>query len=180
MPKTKTAYSQTEKIRLIVMTGLFAAVTYIFTAYFHIPSGAGYTHAGDGIIYLAACLLPAPYAAAAGAIGGALADGLSGFAIWMPATIIIKAVTALFFTNKSEKILTLRNIFGIIPSLILCIVGYSLYEGIVIAKGFSIAAILAAFQQVPAYCVQVLASSVLFIITAAAFDKSGIKKRFMK
>ena len=83
MPKTKTAYSQTEKIRLIVMTGLFAAVTYIFTAYFHIPSGAGYTHAGDGIIYLAACLLPAPYAAAAGAIGGALADGLSGFAVWM-------------------------------------------------------------------------------------------------
>ena len=180
MPKTKTAYSQAEKIRLIVMTGLFAAVTYIFTAYFHIPSGAGYTHAGDGIIYLAACLLPTPYAAAAGAIGGALADGLSGFAVWMPATIIIKAVTAMFFTSKSDKILTLRNIFGIVPSLILCIAGYSLYEGIVIAKGFSIAAILAAFQQVPSYCVQVLASSVLFIVTAAAFDKAGIKKRFMK
>ena len=180
MSKTKTAASQAEKIKLLVMTGLFAAITYVFTAYFHIPSGAGYTHAGDGVIYLAACLLPTQYAAAAGAIGGAMADGLSGFAIWMPATIIIKAVTAMFFTRKSEKILTLRNIFGIVPSLIVCIVGYSLYEGTVMTKGFSLAAIIAALQQVPSYCIQVLASSVLFIVTAAALDKIGFKKRFIK
>ena len=178
MPKTRTAYSSAEKVRLLVMTGLFAALVYVFTAYLHIPSGAGYTHAGDGLIYLAACILPTPYAAAAGAIGGALADGLSGYAIWMPATIVIKAVTATFFSRKNEKILTLRNIFGIVPSLIVCIVGYSLYEGLVITKGFSLAAVLAALEQVPSYCVQVLASSVLFIITAAAIDRTDIKKKF--
>ena len=180
MPKARSSHSSDTKLRLIVMTGLFAAITYVFTAYLHIPSGAGYTHAGDGIIYLAACILPAPDAAAAGAIGGALADGLSGYAVWMPATIVIKAVTALFFTNKSDKMLTLRNIFGIVPSLIVCIAGYSLYEGTVMTKGFSSAAILAALGQIPSYCIQVLASSVLFVITAAALDRTGIKRRLLK
>ncbi len=178
MPKVRTTYSSSEKVRLLVVTGLFASLVYVFTAYLHIPSGAGYTHAGDGIIYIAACILPAPYAAAAGAIGGALADGLSGYAVWIPATIVIKAVTALFFTRKTEKILTLRNMCGIVPSLIVCITGYSLYEGTVMTKGFSLAAILAALQQIPSYCIQVLASSLLFIITAAALDKTDIKKKF--
>ena len=178
MSKAHSTYSPTEKLRLLVTTGLFAALIYVFTAYLHIPSGAGYTHAGDGLIYLAACILPTPYAAAAGAIGGALADGLSGYAMWMPATIVIKAVTAMFFTRKSSKILTLRNIFGIVPSLIVCITGYALYEGVVLTKGLSTAAILAALEQIPSYCVQVLASSVLFVITAAAIDKTDIKKKF--
>lgn len=178
MPKVRTTYSSSEKVRLLVVTGLFASLVYVFTAYLHIPSGAGYTHAGDGIIYIAACILPAPYAAAAGAIGGALADGLSGYAVWIPATIVIKAVTALFFTRKTEKILTLRNMCGIVPSLIVCITGYSLYEGTVMTKGFSLAAILAALQQIPSYCIQVLASSLLFIITAAALDKTDIRKKF--
>ena len=165
-----------QKVRLMALTGLFAALIYVFTAYLHIPTGAGYTHAGDGLIYLAACILPAPYAVAAGAIGGALADGLTGFLVWMPATIVIKALTALFFSNKGEKILTLRNILGIIPSLILCVVGYSLYEGTVMAKGFSASAIIAAFGQTPAYCVQVVASTVLYVCVALALDKIHFKK----
>ena len=110
---TRTA--QDTKIRRIVLTGLFSALIFVFTAYIHVPTGAGYTHAGDGFIYLAACLLPAPYAVAAGMIGGALADGLTGFPVWIPATIVVKAVTALFFTNKKDKILNLRNIQEIIP-----------------------------------------------------------------
>ena len=95
---------QNEKIKRIVLTGLFSALIFVFTAYIHVPTGAGYTHAGDGFIYLAACMLPTPYAVAAGIIGGALADGLTGFPVWIPATIVIKAITALFFTNKSENI----------------------------------------------------------------------------
>ena len=171
---TRTA--QTDKIKKMVVTSLFAALIFVFTAYIHVPTGAGYTHAGDGLIYLAASLLPLPYAVAAGVIGGALADGLSGFPIWIPATIVIKAITALFFTNKSDKIITKRNLLGIIPSLIVCVVGYSLYEGVVITKGFSTAAIIAAFSQTPAYCVQIAASTVLYVVTGLALDRSGIKK----
>ncbi|MDE6774711.1 MAG: TIGR04002 family protein [Ruminococcus sp.] len=174
MAETKSLSMQ--KMRRITATGMFAALIYVFTAYLHIPTGAGYTHAGDGLIFLAACILPTPYAAAAGAVGGALADGLSGFPIWIPATIIIKAVTSLFFSNKSEKIITLRNILGIIPSLILCAGGYSLYEGTVMAGGISAAAITAAFSQVPAYCIQIFASTLLFVSVGLLLDRIGFKK----
>lgn len=172
---TRTA--QDTKVRRLVLTGLFSALIFVFTAYIHVPTGAGYTHAGDGFIYLAACLLPTPYAVAAGVIGGALADGLTGFPVWIPATIVIKAITALFFTSKKDKIINLRNILGIIPSLAVCIVGYSLYEGIFMAGGFNKAAIIAAFGQTPCYMIQVAASSVLFIAAGLALDKSGLKKR---
>ncbi len=171
-------HSSSMKIRRITATGLFAALIYVFTAYLHIPTGAGYTHAGDGLIYLAACILPTSYAMAAGAIGGALADGLTGFPVWIPATVIIKAVTALFFSNKKEKILSLRNILAVIPSGIICIAGYSFYEGTVMAGGFSVAALTAAFTQTPAYLVQIGTSTVLFVAVSLLLDRIEFKKKF--
>lgn len=176
MNNSQTA-SNSLKIRRLAVAGLFTALVYVFTAYLHIPTGAGYTHAGDGIIFLSASILPTPYAMAVGAIGGAMADGLSGFAIWIPATVIIKAVTAMFFSNKSEKILTRRNLLAIIPSLILCVVGYSLYQGTVMAGGISWTAITAAFAQTPAYCIQIAVSTALYVAVGIALDKINFKKR---
>lgn len=172
-----TAFKLDSKVKLLTLSGLFAAMIYVVTAYIHIPTGLGYTHPGDGLIYLAACILPTPYAVAASAIGGALADGLSGFYTWIPATIVIKAVTALFFTNKGKKIITVRNILGIIPSLILCVVGYSLYQGIVMTKDFSAATIAAAFGQTPFYCLQVAISTVLYIVAGLALDRLKISAK---
>ncbi len=170
-------HSRAEKLRCLTTAGLFAALIYVFTAYLHIPTGAGYTHAGDGFIYLAACVLPTPYAMAAGAIGGALADGLSGFPVWIPATVIIKAVTAAFFSNKTEKILSLRNILAIIPSGILCIAGYSIYEGVVMAGEFSMGALTAAFTQTPSYLMQIGTSTVLFVAISLLLDRMEFKKK---
>ena len=96
--------------RRTCLTALMAAIIYVFTAYIHVPSHTGYTHVGDGFLYLAASLLPAPYAAAAGAIGAGLADLLSGYSIWAPGTIIIKALTAFCFTNKLDKLVNKRNV----------------------------------------------------------------------
>ena len=64
----------------IVTTGIFAAMITVMTAYIcHIPYGAngGYIHFGDTMIYLAAVFLPRPYALAAAAIGGGIADLLT-------------------------------------------------------------------------------------------------------
>ena len=178
MSTTVQVKNSTKHIQLICVTGLFAAMIYVLTAWLHIPTGAGYTHAGDGLIYLAASMLPTPYAMAAGAIGAGLADGLSGFGVWLPGTIVIKAITALCFSRKTEKIICVRNLLGIIPALVICVVCYSLYEGIFMAGGFSKSAIISAFGQTPAYCIQVLASSILYIVLGLAFDKAGLKKKF--
>ena len=98
-----------KSIKLLTLSGLFAAIIFVLTAYVHIPSHNGYTHIGDAFIYLAATILPMPYAICASAIGAMFADVLSGYAIWAPATIIIKILVALLFTSKNEKIVCKRS-----------------------------------------------------------------------
>lgn len=158
------------KVRLMCVAGIFAAVILFFTGFFHIPSHTGYTHIGDGFIYLAACILPLPYAAAAGAAGAMLADCFTGFAIWAPGTVIIKSITVLFFTGKSAKIITCRNMLALIPSALLCSAGYCLYETL-ITKSF-----IASLAGIPGYITQSVLSSLLFILLGAALDKLKIKE----
>ena len=88
----KEKASQSAKMRCLTLTGLMAAMITMMTAYIcHIPIGVngGYIHFGDSIIYLAAVLLPTPYALAAAAIGGGLADLMTA-PMWAPAPLIIK------------------------------------------------------------------------------------------
>ena len=67
----------------IVLAGLMAAMICLATTFLHINVGtSGYIHLGDTIIYMAAVLLPTPYAVAAASIGGVLADIFSGAAVW--------------------------------------------------------------------------------------------------
>ena len=77
---------QQSKTQLLTISALFSALVCITTAYiFHIPFGAngGYIHLGDALIYLAATLLPTPYAILAAGIGGAMADLLTA-PLWAP------------------------------------------------------------------------------------------------
>ena len=66
------------RIQRLCQTAVFAAISYVFPAWLHVPTFPGYTHIGDGFLYLAASTLPMGYAAAAGAIGAGLADVLTG------------------------------------------------------------------------------------------------------
>ena len=102
----------------LITASLFAALVTVFTAYIgHIPmpGTGGYVHFGDALIFLAACLLPAPYAVAAAALGAGLADILVFPAYAIP-TIIIKAGIALCFSAKKEKIICLRNALALLPA----------------------------------------------------------------
>ena len=160
-----------EKIKLICFAGIFTAIVFVFTAYLHIPSHTGYTHIGDAFIYLAACLLPLPYAIFVGAGGALLADCLTGFAIWAPCSVIIKTTAVLFFTNKSENIICLRNILALIPAWTLCIGGYYLYE-VLITGNFIAPAI-----GIPGYIVQSALSTVLYVLLGITMDKLNFKKK---
>ena len=99
-------------IRRLTVTAVLAALITLMTAYIcHVPVGAngGYVHFGDALIYIAAAILPLPYACAAGAIGGGMADLLTA-PVWAPATIIIKMLICLPFSSKANKIVTKRNV----------------------------------------------------------------------
>ena len=85
-----------QNLHRLVTAALFAAAIAVMTAYLlHIPlPTGGYIHLGDALIYLAACLLPVPYAAAAAAIGAGLADLLTA-PMWVLPTLLIKALIVL-------------------------------------------------------------------------------------
>ena len=85
-----------ENIKRLCLSSMFAALTFAVTRFIQIPIPLGYLNFGNCIILLGCCFLPCRYAAAAGALGSALAD-LTSFPIYTVPTLIIKAVMPLAF-----------------------------------------------------------------------------------
>lgn len=169
----------------IILTGLLAAMVFFTTAYvLHIPVGTsgGYIHLGDTVVYLAAVLLPTPYAMAAAAIGGVLADVLSGAAMWALPTAVIKAVMALAFTAKKERMLCPRNLVAPVLAGAIGVGGYFLAEvGLILLGGGTWQAAVggAALGILPNTMQEIVGGSA-YILVAAALDRLGLKKRLQK
>lgn len=172
MKKEGTSLS---KNRYLTMTALMAALITIMTAYIcHIPVGVngGYVHFGDSLIYLAAVLLPRPYALAAAAIGGGLADILTA-PMWTPATVIIKMLIVLPFSNKSTKIVTPRNVFAAVMGYFISGLSYFFAEYILFGTWSVL--LLSMWGSL----IQSGGSAIFFVIFGCALDKVHIKKRFI-
>ena len=162
---------KSKKITLMCLTGVFTALVFVVTAYLHIPTNNGYIHVGDGLIYLAACLLPWPYAMVVGAGGAFLADCLTGFAVWAPGSVIIKALTVLFFTRKEDKVINLRNSLALLPATIMCVGGYYLYESLIYSNFVS------PLVGIPTSLTQSAASAIVYVAIGLAVDKMKLKSK---
>lgn len=168
------AKPNTNKLILLVLSALFAAMITVMTAFlFHIPIGVngGYLHFGDALIYLAASILPTPYACVAAAVGAGLADVVSGVPVWAPFTLVIKACIALLFTSKKEKLLSKRNVLALLGAWPVTCVGYYIAEAIITGNWIVPAAGL------PGNTIQAAGSAVLFVLIALALDKMQFKGR---
>ena len=142
------------RLRHMVLTGLFAALICLTTAFIlHIPVGNGYIHLGDSFIYLAACVLPMPYGIIAAALGGSMADLLSGYAIYALPTAIIKSMLACCFygmgVQKTQTLLSRRSVIASVLCVPITVIGY--YLTAVILYGNPVAQIA---ETVPANLVQ--------------------------
>ena len=155
-----------KKIVKISYTALFSALIFVLTMFIKITIPSGYVHCGDAMIYLCAVLLGSPWAVIAGALGEGLADIAGGFAVYFPATVIIKAVIALLFSlcKNDKKLFTLKSCIMTLPAAIVTAGGYFLAD-MIIDKSY-------AFVDIPGNIVQAVGSAVLFVITAAALDKT--------
>ena len=162
------------RIKMMCISGIFSAIVFVVTAYLHIPTYNGYVHCGDGFIFLAASILPMPYAVLVGAIGALLADLLTGFAIWAPGSVVIKALIAMLFSCKAKKIVTARNSIMLLPAALISIVGYYLYE-VLITGSF-----IVSLSGIPGSAVQAVASSIVFVTAGLAMDKFNVKNQLMK
>lgn len=95
-----------KKIKDMVYTGLFAALVCVATFIIKIPLpiSGGYTHLGDGFIFLAVILIGKKNGAWAGSIGAALADLIGGYSYYALPTFMIKGVMALIMGTMIEKL----------------------------------------------------------------------------
>ena len=99
------------KTKDITLTGLMAALIFIGTFFFKIPSPFGYNHFGDGFMLLTVFMLGYKKGAFAGAIGAGLADLIGGYTVWVLPTIVIKGMWALIIglfmvkLGKNNKIM---------------------------------------------------------------------------
>ena len=161
----------------IVISSLFAALICVATMLIKIPSPLkGYINLGDGIVLLAAWVLPLPYGLVAAGLGSALADLFSGYVVYAPATFVIKALMAVvaysgykLFTKKAKS--TISRIFSGILAEIVMILGYFLFEGIL--YGF-----VPSLVNIPANAVQAVAGIIIGVILITVFEKQNIIKLF--
>ena len=169
-----------KKLRNLSMAALLAALTAALVV-LNFPVGPGFVHLGDVVVLLAGCLLPTPYAMAAAAIGSGMGDWLSGYPLWIPATVLIKPAVAALFSARQDRLLTRRNALMTIPYAAITLGGYALYRLLVISLGLldgggaAWTAVLAV--SVGGDSVQVIASAALFVLLGFAMDKAGLKRR---
>lgn len=140
----------------ICFCALFAAMTAVCT-FISVPLPFGYFNLGDAVILLSAVLL-GPLACISAAVGAALADLLMGFAIYAPATALIKAGCAAIafllwsvISKRGEKGKMTRiaaALVGGVAAEIFMVLGYLAYEALVLGYG------AAAFASVLGNCTQ--------------------------
>ena len=161
------------KTKRIVMAALIAALVCVATMIIKIPSPLqGYLNLGDGIVLIAGWMLSPAYGFLAAALGSALADVLSGYFVYAPATFVIKGVMALLaicvfkLLNKKINDLLSRIISGIAAETLM-VLGYFLFEGFL--YGF-----VPSLVNIPANAVQGVAGILLGVILIKIFQKSKI------
>lgn len=165
-------------IQNTALTAVFIAlITGLTLIHLPIPVRGGYVHLGDSIIYLSASFLPFPFAVAAAALGGAFADAVSGFIIWSPFSLVIKALNVLPFAiyekcKKTAKIITAKSIVLTVASGIITCVFYFSASCIIYGSP------AAALTDLPGNAIQAIGSAVIYILIGKALDGSKIKEKF--
>ncbi len=163
------------KAQKIVIAAMLAALTCIATMIIKIPSPLkGYLNLGDCVVLLSGWLLSPLYGFLAAGLGSGLADLISGYGVYVPATFIIKGVMALaayfgfrFLQNKITNI-SARIVSGIVAELIM-VFGYYVFEGFLYGFGASLV-------NIPANAVQGVAGLIIGTILIKIFEKSKIVK----
>lgn len=162
------------KTKKLVTAALFAALACVATMIIKIPSPLkGYLNIGDCIVLLCGWMLSPVYGFVAAGLGSGLADLLSGYLVYAPATFIIKGLMALIACYTFKLIhkslghnLPARIVSGILAEIIM-VLGYYVFEGFM--YGF-----IASAVNIPANAIQGIVGLILGTILIKAFEKSKI------
>lgn len=157
----------------IVMASMMAALVCVATMLIKIPSPMkGYLNLGDCVVLIAGWMLSPMYGFLAVGLGSALADLFAGYAVYVPATFVIKGMMALLalggfgLLHKKMGSFPARVLSGIAAEAVM-VLGYFLFEGLL--YGFT-----ASLVNIPANIVQGGVGLILGLVLMKVFEKSGI------
>lgn len=169
--------------RMLALTGLFAALGCVGTMVLQIPSPTGgYLNLGDTVVILGAWMLGPVYGAVAGGVGPAMADLLSGYAVYVPATLVIKVVmaltAALLYRALGKRWPALCAAAAEVPM----VVGYWLFDALLahLSSGTAFALCLAGSAAgVPSNLVQALFGAAASTLLAIALRRDAdVRRKF--
>ncbi len=122
------------RIQRLVTVSLLAAITFVATTLFRLPSPlGGYINLGDSAVLLAGCLLSPVYAFLTAGIGSALADVAAGYVLYAPVTFLIKGGMALLagLVFRWRRQTLGSTLLGGCLAEVIMIIGYYVFEGFV-------------------------------------------------
>ncbi len=118
------------------ITAVFMALTCIATMIIQIPIPLGYAHLGDSVILICTFFFGPAAGALAGGIGSAMADILSGYAVWALPTLLIKTLMPViayaFFRQREWKcrVFSFKSIAGAVAALLFMTAGYVVFGAV--------------------------------------------------
>ena len=164
-------------VKKLIVSALFAALCLVSTAFLAFPLPTGYANLGDCFAFMSGFVLGMPWGMAAAGIGCALADLVSGYAVYIPATALLKALIALagavsarlIFRRGSRSVMRMLTVIGssLIGEMIM-VLGYFAYECFVIGVG------AAAVASVPANIGQAVVGVAASAVIAEVFVKNRV------
>ena len=157
---------QNRTLQQLVLSAMFAALCWAATMLVQIPTVAGYTNIG----FFAA------------GIGSALADLISGYAYYVPATFVIKGLVALVaalllrpLLKKGRKLPFWQLALVELPSEVVMVAGYFGYEALILGQG------LAAAASIPNNLLQAAVGLMLSVVLYTVLSKlPELHKTFWK
>lgn len=159
--------------KAITKTGLMAALICLATFFFKVPSLHGYTHLGDGFIFIAVWLLGTKKGAAAGGIGAALSDMIGGYPAWIVPTFFIKVIMSVIMGTIAYKAFNEKKAGFILGSVLGGLVQIALYTLVKIPL-YDMAY---ALTGIPKLFIQTGAGIVVMIAVMAALEKANLTKK---
>ncbi len=153
-------------LKEVVLTALFVALVCMATMAIKIPTGVtqGYLNVGEAVIFAAAVWFGPRVGGIAGGVGSALADLLSGYAMWAPWTLVIKAGEGLlvgWLAHRSflaRRSISARTVVAVVLGAAWMVLGYYLASTVVL-QGFHVA-----LATIPENGLQGLASVALGLV----------------
>ena len=157
----------------MVLASIFAAIICVVTAFVKVPMPAvGYVNLGDAFVLCAGAML-GPIGIVSAAVGSALADVIAGFAVYVPATAVIKGLMALIVWLFAKKESVIKFVISAVIAELVMVGGYFVYECYLYGKA-------AALVSVPYNFIQGAASLVCGVLLVLIMNKTKLLKGMKK